>query len=74
MSNKHEARVPGGVDPTICPLCGQPNDCANARGETGCWCEAADVPPEVVFRVPKEARGRACVCRACARLTGGPQG
>lgn len=26
------------IDPRICPLCGKPNDCALARGESACWC------------------------------------
>jgi hypothetical protein len=54
------------VDPRRCPLCGGPNVCGVAAGADSCWCFTAQVPPDVVARVPEEARDVACVCRACA--------
>ncbi|MBE7940430.1 MULTISPECIES: cysteine-rich CWC family protein [Ramlibacter] len=60
------------ADPRLCPLCGQPNQCAaERRRETGqpqapCWCVSAHFPPELLARVPADARDRACICPACA--------
>ena len=59
-------------DATSCPLCGQPNRCAmeieRASGEKQppCWCTQVDFNREVLELIPKEARGIACICRACA--------
>lgn len=59
-------------DPTRCPLCGQPNRCANeVERETGepqppCWCTQADFGADLLARVPVEARRKACICSACA--------
>jgi len=52
-----------------CPLCGEPNGCEPVR--TGsfavpCWCAAQSIPAQVLAHVPPSARGRACLCRACA--------
>jgi hypothetical protein len=58
------------VDPSTCPLCGKPNECALARGARSCWCFDEAIPAEVLARVPPEAQGVACVCRACARGEG----
>jgi len=60
------------IDPTRCPLCGQPNTCANeVARETGvaqppCWCTQVDFSAEVLSRVPAHAQRKACICRACA--------
>jgi hypothetical protein len=54
------------LDPSICPLCGKPNDCAQADGRTRCWCFEVQIPAEVLARVPAPLRGVACVCRCCA--------
>ena len=64
------------LTPALCPLCGQPNRCAmELERETGvkqegCWCTQASFRPELLARVPPEARHRACICPACARGTG----
>ena len=61
------------VDPCRCPLCGQPNACANEVARTTgqvqppCWCTTVDFTPELLARVPPEARRQACICAACAR-------
>jgi len=55
-------------DPARCPLCGAPNACALARGETpaeACWCRAERFSEALLARVPEAARGVACICRAC---------
>lgn len=59
------------VDPCRCPLCGQPNGCANevarATGvaQPPCWCTTATFTPELLARVPAEAQRKACLCAAC---------
>jgi hypothetical protein len=37
-----------------------------AEGASTCWCFHAEIPAEVLERVPAEARDRACVCQGCA--------
>jgi hypothetical protein len=61
---------PTAIDPSRCPLCGDENDCGMAKGNRACWCHTMTIPQEVLARVPLEAQGIACVCRACA--TGRP--
>lgn len=66
------------VDPSRCPLCGQPNRCAmEIERETGapqgaCWCTQLDFGADLIARVPAEARERACICAACAAKLGSP--
>jgi hypothetical protein len=56
-----------------CPLCGEPNRCANeverATGvkQDACWCTQVDFSAELLARVPPEAQRLACICPACAR-------
>ena len=54
------------IDTRACPLCGGDNACGMAAGKEDCWCFHAEIPAEVLDRVPAEARGAACVCRGCA--------
>ncbi len=60
------------IDATRCPLCGQPNRCAmEAERESGakqppCWCTQVDFSHELLGGLPPEARGIACICRACS--------
>jgi hypothetical protein len=63
-----QKRALDGIDPSLCPLCGRPNECAALRGESECWCKTVVVPQDVMDRVPMEARGVACVCRECAQV------
>ncbi len=61
-------RAPAVCGPERCPLCGQPNDCqlcTTAAYKGPCWCEAADIPDELLARLPTELRKKACLCRAC---------
>lgn len=73
MEPKSVAGLPSAIDPTLCPLCGQSNACANQLARaTGvaqppCWCTTATFTPELLARVPAEARRLACICEACAR-------
>ena len=57
-------------DPRRCPLCGNINDCGVAGGQESCWCFTEPVPPEILKRIPAEARGIACVCRFCVLSQG----
>lgn len=51
----------------ICPLCGKENHCATAAGSDPyrCWCMTTKVPEELLERIPKDIRGKACVCKEC---------
>lgn len=55
------------IEPGLCPLCGDDNECARVAGRARCWCYETTVPRAVLERVPEEARALACVCRACAK-------
>ena len=60
------------ADPNLCPLCAQPNQCAmEVERATGvkqplCWCSQARFEAELLSRIPVHARGKACICAACA--------
>lgn len=56
------------IDPSRCPLCDEPNDCALCRGKGNCWCFASRVREEVLKAIPEEYQGLACVCRKCSEL------
>ncbi|HEY0201776.1 MAG TPA: cysteine-rich CWC family protein [Burkholderiaceae bacterium] len=58
-------------DAHLCPLCGQPNQCAAAGGKnnalpTHCWCFSTRIPAAALERLPSELRGQRCICAACA--------
>lgn len=61
------------VDPTLCPLCGQSNQCAgqvarvSSVAQPPCWCTQATFDAELLARVPVAARRLACICAACAQ-------
>ncbi|MGI9153669.1 MAG: cysteine-rich CWC family protein [Rubrivivax sp.] len=53
----------------ICPLCGNPNECAaSASGsfEGDCWCKGVAFTQELLAQVPPELKDKACICRRCA--------
>ncbi len=60
------------IDPCLCPLCGQSNQCANeVERATGvaqgpCWCTTAVFTPALLERIPADSRRKACVCARCA--------
>lgn len=60
-------------DPSLCPLCGQPNTCAmeqqKATGEAQppCWCTHVDFSSVLLAQVPEPAQRLACICSTCAR-------
>jgi hypothetical protein len=53
-----------------CPLCGGPNGCGLAAGDTTCWCFTASIQPAVLERIPDADRNRSCICATCAGQTG----
>ncbi len=57
------------IDASRCPLCGQPNQCAISAGlpPQSCWCMQTPVSRDALERLPADARGKACICPACAR-------
>lgn len=64
------------VDPGLCPLCGQPNQCAmeverlTGEKQPPCWCTQVDFSAELLARVPASQQRLACICAACARPHG----
>ncbi|MBK3866772.1 DNA or RNA helicase of superfamily II [Pseudomonas stutzeri] len=57
------------VDPSCCPLCGQPNQCARCTPDASqpCWCLEAKIAQAVLERIPATLRNQACLCSRCAR-------
>jgi len=56
------------IDPSCCPLCGQPNECQLCTVSIykgPCWCAHEEMPAALLARVPETLRNRACICRAC---------
>ena len=59
------------IDPTVCPLCGAPNQCAmeivKATGKPveRCWCVDTVFTSELLESLNEEAKGKACVCFTC---------
>ena len=53
------------MDTAICPLCGNPNQCAVAAdpNATECWCESVIFPEELLAKVPEDAVRKTCVCQ-----------
>jgi hypothetical protein len=70
--------TPAGVDPTHCPLCGKPNECAHeiakrtGIAQPACWCAQAEFSAGLLDRVPAPARRLACICAACAAGVSSP--
>lgn len=59
------------VDPCVCPLCAQPNQCAmeveraTGQKQPPCWCSQTRFDAALLARIPEHARGQACLCAAC---------
>jgi len=54
------------VDPSKCPLCGEPNACGLSQGKKECWCFGALIESATLDRVPSQAKNLACICERCA--------
>ena len=70
---RREPSMTSDPDPARCPICERPNACGAARGEATCWCFTAQIPADVLARVPAADRGRRCVCAACAAAGSAPE-
>lgn len=60
--------MPTEQDPGRCPLCGRGNACGLADPTAPvrtCWCFSAQIASGTLERIPKEVRGRACLCSSC---------
>ena len=57
------------LDTSLCPLCGQANQCAISAGlpPESCWCMQTTVSQQALARLPSKARGKRCICPACAQ-------
>ena len=57
------------TDMTLCPLCGQSNNCAmeieksTGQKQEPCWCVSVEFPKELLAQLPKESAG--CICNQC---------
>jgi len=64
------------VNPRLCPLCGQVNQCAmEVERATGvkqppCWCTETSFDAALLAGIPAQARDKACICVACAQAAG----
>ncbi|WP_374592391.1 cysteine-rich CWC family protein [Aquabacterium sp.] len=63
----------------LCPICGQPNQCAraaqpdhSAEPDGACWCQAVQFAPDALSRVPTAQRGLSCICARCATKSSPP--
>ncbi|MEG1101240.1 MAG: cysteine-rich CWC family protein [Comamonas sp.] len=57
------------INISVCPLCGQTNQCAVAAGlpAEDCWCMQTRIAPQVLERIPAAQRRQSCVCPACGQ-------
>ena len=59
------------VDSGLCPLCNQDNRCGNIAScdnKAICWCSSPEInfTDALLKQIPKDAKGKACVCKRCA--------
>ena len=47
---------------TICPICGEDNNCLHNKD---CWCVEKTIAKELIEKIPIEKRGKACICKSC---------
>ena len=72
MSLSNSAANPTPTDASLCPLCGQPNQCAmEAQRVTGqeqalCWCTQVTFSQGLLDSIPATGQHLACVCATCA--------
>ncbi len=63
--------------PVLCPICGEPNECAmeiektTGEKQPPCWCTRVDFTADLLARVPMEARNLSCICNRCAAAQSG---
>jgi hypothetical protein len=72
MSLSTSVTTPTPTAASLCPLCGQPNQCAmeieHATGveQAPCWCTQVTFSQSLLDSIPATARQMSCVCAACA--------
>lgn len=73
MNAKHDMNAKPGPAVSrdhLCPICGQPNDCARAQLGGGvakpCWCANVEISADTIALIPEELRGKSCICHNCA--------
>jgi len=55
-----------------------PNQCAmeiakaTGQAQEPCWCVNAYFTPELLAKLPEEAKGQACICAGCAAKAAQP--
>ncbi|MGN1056800.1 MAG: cysteine-rich CWC family protein [Comamonas sp.] len=62
------------LDPSLCPVCGQSNQCAMAADLPAqqCWCMGAEIPAERLADLSPELRNQSCLCPRCAVAAASP--
>lgn len=56
----------------VCPLCGEPNQCAmelaktTRESVTACWCVTVAFSEKLLSKVPPGALNKVCICQKCA--------
>ena len=57
------------IDPTICPLCDQPNQCGKEdpryKIDGRCWCVTEIIPRDIFKLVPADKLYKTCICKKC---------
>lgn len=59
------------IDPSKCPICSEPNQCAQevakatCKTPEACWCMTTTFSAELLAQVPAEAVKKACICARC---------
>jgi len=57
----------------LCPLCADTNHCAQAQGQSHCWCMDAELQlPAALLELASEVDPRRCICESCARRYANP--
>jgi hypothetical protein len=56
-----------GINSALCPLCGEPNQCAMAADPDAkeCWCGNKKFPRDLLAQIPDKAVRRVCICEKC---------
>jgi Cysteine-rich CWC len=63
---------PSALNQSLCPLCGNANQCAmEIEKTTGvkqavCWCVGMDFSADLLGQLPPESQASACICATCA--------
>ncbi|MEO4053332.1 cysteine-rich CWC family protein [Solibacillus sp. CAU 1738] len=54
------------LDEFQCPICGADNGCkARTIEQATCWCMTKTIPENILQAVPKESKGKQCICQNC---------